>query len=226
MENNVNNAEELFLNVRKSIRLLYDYQHRVQGTMFYIKMRLNLSTSKRASNRIEINKLFSNPIHGSNNYGQFQLHSGNWAWDFLFPIAMEYYLGERETVDNNHRYRLSVIVVTDDGFFKAIKKDPDAKKEKTETFADVGSSDTAVLFVMELKQAGEWAKQWKRDYMESSLEKWLNDDQDTISDKTKAGNDFIVMKFNLSELVTKDNIDHVLNEISNRIKNITGYTVY
>lgn len=47
MENNVNNAEELFLNVRKSIRLLYDYQHRVQGTMFYIKQLLNLNPSSR-----------------------------------------------------------------------------------------------------------------------------------------------------------------------------------
>ncbi len=62
--------------------------------------------------------------------------------------------------------------------------------------------------------------------MELSLEKWLNDGRDTIADKTEFGNDFIVMKSKLSELVTKENIDHVLNEISNRIKNITGYTVY
>ena len=29
MENKVNTTEELLLNVRKSIRLLYEYQHRV-----------------------------------------------------------------------------------------------------------------------------------------------------------------------------------------------------
>ncbi len=223
MENKINNVDKLFLNVRKSIRLLYDYQHRVQGTMFYIKSLLNLST---VDNRIEINKLFSDPIHGSNNYGQFRLHSGNWAWDFLFPMAMEYHLGRRDIKEDNHQFKLSVIVVTDDGFFKAIKQGSNAKKEKTETFAAVDASDTMVLFVIEIKQAGEWAKRWSRDSMESSLGKWLNDDENTISDKTKAGNDFIVMKFKLSELVTKDNINIVLNKMSNKIKDITGCTVY
>lgn len=221
MENNVNNAKELFLNVRKSIRLLYEYQHRVQGTMFHIKQCLNLSPS----DRIEINPLFSNLPEKSKQYGQLKLSHGKWAWDFLLIMAMEYHLGEKNLA-KKHWLGMSVIVVTDDGFFKAIKRNHDAKKEKTETFADVGSSDTVVLFVMEIKQAGEGAKRWNHKSMETSLGKWLNDNRDTISDKTEAGNDFIIMKFRLSELVTKENIDHVLNEISNRIKNITGYTVY
>lgn len=219
MERDVNNADELFLNVRKSIRLLYEYQHRVQGTMFHIKSRLNLSTP---DNRIEINKLFSNPARGSNNYGQFRLYPGNWAWDFLFPMAMEYHLGEGD----NRQYRFSAIVVTDDGFFKAIKQNPDAKKENTETFAKVDASDTMVLFVMEVKHDDMWTEErWKRDSMESSLEKWLNDPQDMIADKTGGGNDFVVMKFKLSELVTKDHIDIVLNRICNKITEITGYTI-
>lgn len=222
MGNNVNNAEELFLNVRKSIRLLYEYQHRVQKTMFYIKQLLNLSPS----NRIEVNKLFSKPPRVSQYYGQFQLSSDNWAWDFLFPMAMEYYLGDRNTIDDKHKFCMSVISVTDDGFFQAMNKRSDVKKEKTETFADVGSSDTVVLFVMEIKQTKEWAKRWNRENMESSLGKWLNNDDKTIADKTKAGNDFIVMKFELSELVTKENINSVLIKIRDQIKDITGHTVY
>ena len=31
---NINSSQELFLNIRKSIRLLYEYQKRMQGTMF------------------------------------------------------------------------------------------------------------------------------------------------------------------------------------------------
>ncbi len=225
MENNVNNAEELFLNVRKSIRLLYDYKHRVQGTMFYIKQLLNLNPSSR----IEVNKLFSNSPQGSQFHGQFQLSRGNWAWDFLFPMAMEYYLGDKQNADKDHWFGMSVIVVTDNGFFKAAKENTAARKEDIDTFANVGSSDTIALFVMEICREGEgsdWTERWERNYMELSLEKWLNDGRDTIADKTEFGNDFIVMKSKLSELVTKENIDHVLNEISNRIKNITGYTVY
>ncbi len=46
-----------------------------------------------------------------------------------------------------------------------------------------------------------------------------------IADKTGGGNDFVVMKFKLSELVTKDHIDIVLNRICNKITEITGYTI-
>ncbi len=222
MGNNVNNADKLFLNVRKSIRLLYDYQYRVQGTMFHIKSRLNLAPS----GRIEVNKLFSNPPRVSQYYGQFQLLPDNWAWDFLFPMVMEYYLGDKKTIDDKYCFGMSIIVVTDDGFFKAVKEGHAAKKEDTGTYANVDTSDTLALFVMEIARKGtEWTKRWERNYMESSLEKWLNDDRDTISDKTESGNDFIIMKFKLSELVTKENIDYVLNNVCNKIRNITGLLI-
>lgn len=218
MENKVNTAQELFLNVRKSSRLLYEYQHRVQETMFHIKQLLNLNPS----DRIEVNKLFSNPPQRSQFHGQFQLSHGNWAWDFLFPMAMEYYLGEKYNADDDHWFGMSVIVITDDGFFKAAKENAAARKEDPGTFANVDSSDTVALFVMEICQEGTaWTERWERDYMESSIEKWLNDDRDTISDKTEADNDFIVMKFKLSELVTKEGIDNVLNKIRSDVKNIT-----
>lgn len=222
MENKVNTAEELFLNVRKSIRLLYEYQRRIQGMMFHIKSHLKLSPS----GRIEINKLFSNPPRGSQCYGQFQLLPDHWAWDFLFPMAMEYYLGDKQTADNNHSFGISVIVITDDGFFKAAKEGRAAKKEDTGTYANVGLSDTIALFVMEIARKGaDWAGRWTRNDMENSLERWLNDSRDMIADKTKSGNDFIVLRFKLSELVTKENIEDALDAIRREVKTHTGYII-
>lgn len=104
---NISSAQNLFLNVRKSIRLLYEYQKRMQGTMFHIKSVLNLSPA----GRIEINKLFSRAPRISKDYGETQLSDGNWAWDYLYPMAMEYYLGEKKLKDKD--FRLSIIQVTD-----------------------------------------------------------------------------------------------------------------
>ena len=88
----MNTPKELFANVRKSIRLLFEYQKRMQGTMFHIKSVLNLSPA----GRIEVNKLFSRAPRVSKDYGETQLSDGNWAWDYLYPMAMEYYLGEKK----------------------------------------------------------------------------------------------------------------------------------
>ena len=41
---------------------------------------------------------------------------------------------------------------------------------------------------MEICREGEgsdWTERWERNYMELSLEKWLNDGRDTIADKTE-----------------------------------------
>lgn len=88
----INTPNELFINIRKSIRLLYEYQKRMQGTVFHIKSILNLSPA----GRIEVNKLYSRTPRLSKEYGETQLSRNNWAWDYLYPMAMEYHLGEKK----------------------------------------------------------------------------------------------------------------------------------
>ena len=73
----INTPQDLFENIRKSVRLLYEYQKRMQGTMFHIKSILNLSPA----GRIEVNKLYSRAPRLSKEYGETQLSRGNWAWD-------------------------------------------------------------------------------------------------------------------------------------------------
>ena len=149
---NINTSQELFVNIRKSIRLLYEYQKRMQGTMFHIKSVLNLSPA----GRIEVNKLFSCAPRLSKDYGETQLSRGNWAWDYLYPMAMEYYLGEKKV--NGDDFCLSAIQVTDDGYYKAKQQDLPVDRLDTYTYSSSEDSNSVVLFVMEIKpNDSSWA---------------------------------------------------------------------
>lgn len=211
--------KELFVNIRKSIRLLYEYQKRMQGTMFHIKSVLKLSPA----GKIGVNKLFSYaPRISRKFYGETQLSIENWAWDYLYPMSMEYYLGKREIEVGE--FRLSVIQVTDDGYYKAKKLN---KVEiDTYTFSSPEESDSIVLFVFELKGIGtDWAKRWNREDMNKNLNKWITDDNYIIDDKTSAGNHFVVMKYPICRLLSKDLIDNVIAEVNKHIQELTNNTV-
>lgn len=217
---NINSSQDLFLNIRKSIRLLYEYQKRMQGTMFHIKSVLNLSPA----GRIEINKLFSRAPRTSKDYGETQLSDGNWAWDYIYPMAMEYYLGERKLKDAE--FRLSAIQVTDDGYYKARQQNLSPNRLDTYTFCPPEESNCLVLFVMEVKNSNSsWAKRWRRDAMEDNLNRWMVDSSNVIDDVTKSGNLFIVMKFPIIELLTDTSISNVVDKINSHVQSLTGNTI-
>lgn len=212
----INTPNELFINIRKSIRLLYEYQKRMQGTVFHIKSILNLSPA----GRIEVNKLYSRTPRLSKEYGETQLSRNNWAWDYLYPMAMEYYLGEKKI--DGYSFRLSVIQVTDDGYYKAKQQNLSVDRLDTYTYSSSEDSNSFLLFVMEFKPSNSsWAKRWNRDTMEFNLNKWMKDSQTIINDRTKQGNHFIVMKFSLTSLLTEKSIEKVLSEINQYVESIT-----
>ena len=212
----INTPNELFINIRKSIRLLYEYQKRMQGTVFHIKSILNLSPA----GRIEVNKLYSLTPRLSKEYGETQLSRNNWAWDYLYPMAMEYHLGEKKI--DGYSFRLSVIQVTDDGYYKAKQQNLSVDRLDTYTYSSSEDSNSFLLFVMEFKPSNSsWAKRWNRDTMEFNLNKWMKDSQTIINDRTKQGNHFIVMKFSLTSLLTEKSIEKVLSEINQYVESIT-----
>lgn len=214
---NINSSQDLFLNIRKSIRLLYEYQKRMQGTMFHIKSVLNLSPA----GRIEINKLFSRAPRASKEYGETQLADGNWAWDYIYPMAMEYYLGEKKLKDVD--FCLSAIQVTDDGYYKAKQQNLSPNRLDTYSFCPPEESDSLVLFVMEVKsRKSSWAKRWQRDKMEENLNKWMMDCRNVIDDTTRQGNHFIVMKFPIIELLNDISISKVVDKIDSHVQSLTG----
>ena len=218
---NMTSEQELFANVRKSVRLLYEYQKRMQGTMFYIKMALKID---ERHNRIEVSKLYSRAPRLSKDYGETSLHHDNWAWDYIYPIAMEYHLGEKGL--NDADFRLSVIQVTDDGYYRAISRGQSVNRLDTNTYASAENSESYVLFVMEVKpKDSSWAKCWNRDKMEENLNKWMVDSRNIIYDTTRQGNHFIVMKFPTTQLLNDVAIGKVLAVVNEKVLELTGVTI-
>lgn len=217
---NINTPQDLFVNIRKSIRLLYEYQKRMQGTMFHIKSVLGLSKA----GRIEVNKLFSLAPRASKEYGATQLGIDNWAWDYIYPMVMEYYLGEKKI--SKYDFRLSAIQVTDDGYYQAMQHNQSVKVLDTYTFSLPEESNSIVLFIMEIKQNdSSWTKRWNPDTMENNLYRWVTDSQTIIEDIIEHDNYFIVMKFSITDLLSETSIGDVLHKISKHVEKVTGIKI-
>ena len=213
-------SNKLFENVRKATRLLYEFQKRMQGTMFHIKSKLKLSPS----GRIEVNKLYSRAPRQSKDYGETQLQDGNWAWDYIYPQAMEYYLGKKKI--GNYDFALSAIQLADDGFYIATQNQENANRLLTETYADVSVSMSWILFVMEIKDISlEWAKRWGRDSMDSNLTEWMSTKEVVIREIIPSGSNFIVMKFPLQQIISENSIDSTLNIVSDMVLDVIGESI-
>lgn len=210
---NAASAGSLFMNVRKAVRLLYEYQKRMQGTMFHIKSVLGLSNAAGAG-RITVNKLFSyHPKKNKNEYGTFSLVPANWAWDYIFPMALEYHLGEKDIP--GRRMKMSVIQVTDDGYFRALRQGQRPDRKDTSTFALPEESATTAVFITEVKAtATGWSKRWQRDKMENALNRWMKDSRETIVETTSGGNLFAVIKIPVVQLIDEKSVGEVINRIN------------
>lgn len=214
------NPNKLFENVRKATRLMFEFQKRMQGTMFHIKSELKLLPP----GRIEVNKLYSRAPRQSKDYGESQLQYENWAWDYIYPQAMEYYLGKKSIADFD--FKLSAIQLADDGYYLAVQNSTNAHILRTETYADVSQSTSWILFVMEIKpNSSEWAKRWNRDSMESSLNKWMSETDSIIHEVTSSGSDFIIMKFPIQEIISENTLNRTLNIVSKCVSDVSGISI-
>lgn len=138
MQNNTTNMEELGLNVRKSYRLLYDYQNHILKLIKYIESAYGLTYEGG-------NPLFSNP---SPRAGKGNLN--NWAWDWLNMYFYEFHFS---IVDN---FELSIFLVNDTGFYQnreeSINEEIDERLDLN-NYASVEKSETKLIFAA---NKGSW----------------------------------------------------------------------
>ena len=93
--------------VRKAHRIIYAYQKRMMDLARFIGAKLDMP-------ECQVIKHYSNSPSK-------KISAGTWAWDFLYTYLMEYYLGEKQTIDKNGTFGISLFQFSDTGFFDSDK---------------------------------------------------------------------------------------------------------
>lgn len=137
METNQLTEEQLkdaFCEVRKAHRLLYEYQRRMQDLTWFIKNKLGFP-------QYEGYKKYSNTISSHN-----KITYDMWSWDWIYTYVFEYYLGWQENIDKHNTWRLSVIQISDTGYYK--NKEKGSSATNLSSYASPEESESRLLFYL------------------------------------------------------------------------------
>ncbi len=99
-----NNTKELLIEVRKSYRLLYQYQKRILDLVDYIGKKYGLNYNGGYPKFSGVT-----PRNGSGNLNL-------WAWDWLNMYYYEFHFSHKKS--GNDTLFFSVFLLNDNGFFK------------------------------------------------------------------------------------------------------------
>ena len=153
--------DNAFTDVRNAFRLLARYQSRVLDIVNYIREHTPYTDMwglRRYCNVISTRKNCP-----GDNYANLNVHCDMWSWDFMYNYLFEYYFGQvkiqRKTID------MSIIQVSDDGFYKSLANNP--SPTDISTFLPSDESNSYLVFT-----AG-W-NEWLRDDVEDDNEAFLN----------------------------------------------------
>lgn len=159
---NQEELKEALCDVRRAHRIIYSYQARMLDLINFIVAKLDLTRIEGAT------KFFSNDVRrGRKDYAPLQIFNGMWAWDFVYPYLMEYYLGEYEEV-NGDSSSISVIQYSDTGYFEK----SDNSRTDIDSFAPEEESISKLLFIIEKKP--------------KKIKNWVWDIEDIVMDKQYA----------------------------------------
>ncbi|MBF1456280.1 hypothetical protein [Prevotella pallens] len=138
---NIEELKEALCDVRRAHRIIYSYQARMLDLIKFISVKLNYTRIEGAT------KYFSNDIRkGRSEFAPLQIFENMWAWDFIYPYLMEYYIGEKKE-ENGDWIALSIIQYSDTGYFEM----EGASHTKIDSFASEENSASKLLFIIEKK---------------------------------------------------------------------------
>jgi len=153
--------DNAFIDVRNAFRLLARYQSRVLDIVNYIREQTPYTDMwglRRYCNVISTRKNCP-----GDNYANLNVHRDMWSWDFLYNYLFEYYFGGakfgRKTIE------MSVIQVSDDGYYKSMANNP--SPTDISTFLPSDESNSYLVFT-----AG-W-KAWLCDNTEDDCNRFLH----------------------------------------------------
>lgn len=180
-----NGINEILLEVRKSYRLLFEYQKRILDLVDYIGKSYNLKYDGGYSKFSD-----TSPRNGSGSLD-------SWAWDWLSMYYYEFHF--KNKVINNDKNKdtiyFSLFILNDDGYFQA-KKEQNIARTSVSKFVDVEKSNSKLIFVVGKNYWDSWGKNW--DDLDFILK-----DQDV---KRKSENEYMIFKsFSLECFENEDN---------------------
>lgn len=145
--------EDILLDVRKSYRLLHDYQ------------RLILDASKFIGDQLGMTYRGGFPKFSNNPPGPGRGDLGRWAWDWLGMMAHEFQFNR--SIDDGDIV-LSLVHLPDTGAMKL----PHARRTHTEEFGNVSTSTSEVAFIYSVIPTGEDSSQhWNFTFLHNDAER-------------------------------------------------------
>jgi hypothetical protein len=209
--------DNAFVDVRNAFRLLARYQSRVLDIINYIREQSPFTDMwglRRFCNVISTRKNCP-----GDNYATLRLYSDMWAWDFMYNYIFEYYFGQvkiqRKVID------MSVIQVSDDGFYKSMSSKP--SQTDISTFIPAEEANSYLVLT-----AG-W-KAWMRDEQENDYDAFLhkflsgtNDLSIYIDDK---GYWAITKRYPMQRFSSQKEADKVLADFGKIVKDNTGIELF
>lgn len=175
-----NNTKELLAEVRKSYRLLYQYQKRILDLVDYIGKKYGLSYNGGYPKFSGIA-----PRNGSGNLN-------SWAWDWLNLYYYEFHFGNKKSGDDTLFF--SIFLLNDNGFFKA-NNERKINKTSISKFTDSDDSESELIFVVGKNLWEGWGYNW--DEPEFILKKF--------GEKRKDENEIMIFKHYSLELFEDEN---------------------
>ena len=209
--------DNAFTDVRNAFRLLARYQSRVLDIVNYIREHTPYTDMwglRRYCNVISTRKNCP-----GDNYANLNVHCDMWFWDFMYNYLFEYYFGQvkiqRKTID------MSIIQVSDDGFYKSLANNP--SPTDISTFLPSDESNSYLVFT-----AGwnEWLRDDVEDDNEAFLNKFLAQSKDVSIYKNDKGHWSITKRYPMQRFASQKEADQVISDFGKLVKDYTDINLF
>ncbi len=215
------NKEELaqaMCDVRKSHRIIYEYQRRVLDLMRYISNKYGIQ------NKIAGRKLFCDPIRKYLGYSveypkaNLKLPENMWAWDFLYSYVFEFYFGTTVEKKIKKEYGLSVVQVSDSGYFAS--EEENKIRTDTNSFLPCEESESMLIFVFEVIPRNN-----KTDYLwkiDESIHHFSSSNE--REDIVNRGDDgvYIACKYDICDFMDEASTEKILDSFAKVVEERAG----
>lgn len=209
--------DNTFIDVRNAFRLLARYQSRVLDIVNYI--REQTPYTDMWGRRLFCDTIGTRRNCPGDNYANLAVWKDMWSWDFLYSYMFEYYFGgvklERKNVE------MSVIQVSDDGFYKSFANSP--SKTDISTFLPSDESNSYMVLTAGWKI---WLCDQSEDDYDRFLHKFLEGAQDLSVYTNDKGNWAITKRYPMQRFATQKEADKVLHDFGKIITDHAGIELF